>query len=376
MAFHRGPKIVRDRLVFYYDIDNNRSYVGEPTTNLLFNSGAINLSTANDIYGKCIKTSLGGGMYKFVNNGTGISTVRLYVNLADIGNGLTYACSIYYKDLTLGNISIDWCDTSVTSGINSSNLIENRLYGLGTRATYDSTFRFLDINFDSGASVILYNPQIEYKTRATPFVEGIRSVYQGLYSLVNKNRLTTNLTPTVFDSNGKISLNGSSYISIVYSTLFDFSDAQTIVMWMKPGTGAPTQRRNPYNQAFGGSGTLTHEGDGTINYYFGTNGGDNNPYVGINSTFTVAQNETAFIVVTRSQSLNICRWYKNGVLYTDTNAGGYLATNNGSSYIQIGSGYTGQGFIGNIYTTAVYNKFFTTAEVLQNFNATKTRFGM
>jgi hypothetical protein len=180
-----------------------------------------------------------------------------------------------------------------------------------------------------------------------------------------------------YANGGSILFDGTNdNVTVPYNSYtMDFSSYQTICMWLKPTTGANTARRNPYNHAYGGSGTLTRETDGTISYYFGTNGGDNTPYVGVSSTFTVSENELAFITVTRSQPSNICRWYKNGVKYTDTTAGGYTTTTNTTSDILIGQGYVSN-WIGNIYVVALYNKFFTDDEVLQNYNADRNRFGM
>ena len=175
---------------------------------------------------------------------------------------------------------------------------------------------------------------------------------------------------------GSMNFNGSNYGNIPYSTTMDFSAAQTICMWIKPGSGSTGARRNLHDQAYAGSGTLTHEPGTEINYYFGTGGGNNSPYVGIGSGFGVNTGELAFITVTRSQSQNICRWYKNGVKYTDTNAGGYSSVTNSTNPIRIGLGYTGQYYLGDIYTVMVYNKFFTDDEVMQNFNNGRQRFGI
>ena len=184
--------------------------------------------------------------------------------------------------------------------------------------------------------------------------------------------------PTYSSANGgSIVFDGvDDYVNIPFnSTSMDFSLAQTICMWMKPTTGSNTSRRNPYNQAYGGSGTLTYEPDGSINYYFGTNGGNADPYVGRNSGFTIAANETTFISVIRNQTTNVCNWYKNGVLITTADAGSYATTANGSSPILIGSGYAGS-FLGNIYDCKVYNRALSAAEVSQNFNANRSRYGL
>jgi hypothetical protein len=168
----------------------------------------------------------------------------------------------------------------------------------------------------------------------------------------------------------------NDYVDVPYSSTMDFSLAQTICMWMKPATGESGGRKNPYNHAYGGSGTITHENGTNFNYFFGTNGGNNTPYVGITSGFSVAENELAYVVVTRSQSLNVCRWYKNGVWDNISNsAAGYSTTANSTNNITLGNGYAGY-YIGNLYSIAVYNKYLTAEEVLQNFNADRQRFGI
>jgi hypothetical protein len=192
----------------------------------------------------------------------------------------------------------------------------------------------------------------------------------------NSGQFVGNPTLTPNGGNGFFFNGSSDGINIAFNaSTMDFSLAQTICMWMKPSTGSESARRNPYNQAYGGPGTLTHEPNRTINYYFGTNGGNSTPYVGINSVFTVQTNELVFITVTRSQQNNICQWYKNGKLISTSNAGGYAATANGTSPILIAQGYVSR-FVGDIYKCYVYNRFLTAQEVQQNFNATRGRFGL
>jgi hypothetical protein len=176
---------------------------------------------------------------------------------------------------------------------------------------------------------------------------------------------------------GSLSFDGvNDYVNIPFNaSTMNFSLAQTICMWLRPATGSNTGRRNPYNQAYGGPGTLTYETNGGINYYFGTNGGNSTPYVGRGSGFTVAANETAFISVTRDQATNVCNWYKNGVLITTADSGGYASTANGTSPILIGDGYAGK-FLGNIFDCKVYNRALTAQEIQQNFNATRSRYSV
>ena len=85
--------------------------------------------------------------------------------------------------------------------------------------------------------------------------------------------------------------------------------------------------------------------------------------------------DAAFVAVTRNQDTNVVRFYKNGVLTNTTDAGGYTATANGSSPILIGTGYT-TNCLGDLPVVAVYKKELTPAEIQQNFNALRGRFGI
>lgn len=160
-------------------------------------------------------------------------------------------------------------------------------------------------------------------------------------------------------------------ISVLNDAVYDFSAAQTIEIWLKP-TENDAVRRNPYNQAYGGYGTWTHEVDGRMTYYYGDAGGDNLPYVGRSSGFTVVENEIACLCTTRDTTES--RWYKNGIFDTQyTHSYGTLATT--SANITIGSGYAGA-YKGSIYVVKLYTRALSANEIAQNFNALRGRFGV
>lgn len=199
----------------------------------------------------------------------------------------------------------------------------------------------------------------------------VNSLY--LYGLANTKNSTLINGPT-YNSGGFYFDGVDDYLRVDYTpSTMDFSLAQTICMWIKPDVGSNTARRNPYNQAYGGSGTLTYELNSSITYFFGTSGVNGNPYVGRSSGFTVNEEELAFISVTRDQNTDTVNWYKNGVLQSTATAGGYASTNNGTEPILIGDGYVSP-FLGNIYDCKVYNRALTADEIKQNYNATKGRF--
>jgi hypothetical protein len=105
--------------------------------------------------------------------------------------------------------------------------------------------------------------------------------------------------------------------------------------------------------------------------------GDNN----LNSTTLIgnfspvgANNNNIYTV---SKSGSTQSWYINGVFKTSATQ---IYTGS-SQYFKLGSrgaGPTGLGqpWTGVFYSAKIYNRALTTQEVLQNYNATKTRFGL
>jgi hypothetical protein len=83
-----------------------------------------------------------------------------------------------------------------------------------------------------------------------------------------------------------------------------------------------------------------------------------------------------FFTLTLSTT-SVPTFYLNGALigsYTGTNpltptSGAYVGRN-------VGDELTVRAFAGNIATTQIYNRELTATEILQNYNATKTRFGL
>jgi|APGre2960657404_1045060.scaffolds.fasta_scaffold57491_1 hypothetical protein len=70
-------------------------------------------------------------------------------------------------------------------------------------------------------------------------------------------------------------------------------------------------------------------------------------------------------------------FYVNGVFHNSTSKTGTMNTSNTSQPVRLGGQVSAGGYHnGNISTTLIYNRALTATEVLQNYNATKTRFGL
>ena len=97
------------------------------------------------------------GWYRYVWSGTGATTVRMNVNLADLTNGKTYTASIQVANSgsTPVSFTMDWND-SIVEPFTLAAGESKRVYTTASRATYDSTFRFFDFNLTtSGGAGLL-----------------------------------------------------------------------------------------------------------------------------------------------------------------------------------------------------------------------------
>lgn len=226
----------------------------------------------------------------------------------------------------------------------------------------------------ASSGYILYkNPQVTFTTYnptvGVPFVNGTRSNTQAILEMTTGRTLTAN--NLVYAADNTFSFNGTSSSLDFSTTGFDMATGQTIIMVLKP-TEADGNRRNPYNHAYGGFGTITHEIAGDFNYFHGTNGGNSTPYQGTISSFTVAQNETAMITVSRGPST--VRWYKNGV-FSNSVANSYPIAVTSTATASLGSGYAGF-YQGDIKFVALYNRQLSDNEVNAIYNGLKTRFSI
>ena len=407
MAIGVSPKAVTNGLVFCMDAANQKSYSQNTFSSPLDlhtwystrqgNNNGNNCTVEKDLI---TGRSPAGGIPMRMNVTGDDPHIASYNgptwNISSVSNLQTWTVSVYVKG------SVATTSEIVIFGANSSGIgfVSGSWIGITgktinvttewTRQEHQITFNnanvaFIHMRLDgpnaggAGQTIWWDGLQVELASAATPF-ESIQNPNRSLVRDLsgNSNNGTLGNNPT-FSTNsfGSLVFNGTnSIVNVPFNAAsMNFSLGQTICMWLRPGTGANSTRRNPYNQAYGGSGTITHETNSGLNYFFGTNGGDGLPYVSRGSGFTVLPNELAFISVTRDQATNVCKWYKNGQLITTLDAGGYAATANGTSQISIGFGYAGA-YLGDIYDCKVYNRALSDQEILQNFNALRGRFGL
>jgi hypothetical protein len=184
----------------------------------------------------------------------------------------------------------------------------------------------------------------------------------------NNNNCVWGATPTF--NNTYFTFNGSShYGTITNNSLLNFSENQTVMIVMRHTY--TSGRKNPWNQAYGGYGTWTHENGTDINYFYGDAGTDNTPYTNLNSS-TTSTGVWNMMCITRSPST--VTWYKNGTV-TSTASNPYGVLLSTSANITIGNGYAGY-WEGDMALVLAYTKCLTQSEITKNHTALKTRFGL
>ncbi len=106
---------------------------------------------------------------------------------------------------------------------------------------------------------------------------------------------------------------------------------------------------------------------------------------GVGGQSTLNQSRTNFftdnnwVFITCVGNGTTCQFYKNGTSFDTPGNFGTFSTGDSTRVLGIGrvnnpsvSNY----WNGNVATTQIYNRALIAAEVLQNYNATKTRFGL
>jgi hypothetical protein len=381
-----GPNIKgEENLVFGYDLgDVKNSYKGEPTVNLASNANFNNGTTgwnANQNVTLSVETINNIRFLKVKSNQTTSTPGFKSGNIAVSGN-TTYTLTIraykndnrsiwlYATGDGTGGADIVW-----TPAPNGPNPITTELTTISRTFTTPSDMTYLQIGALWSAplttsEVYVEYMQLEQKSHATPFVAGTRSVTQGLLDITGKSEIY--LTNTLFDSNAQILFNGlgSNYIEIPDNPSLDISDNLTIEFWFKPYV----YRSDLYTVNF--IKKFTGTTDANFMFYFdgtytpqkfrvlATRGG---AWGSVSPDSSVIPLNTWIHVVWTYSNGGLL--YINGVSQGTKTGSGVLSTNNTS--IQIGS--TLNGAVANY---KMYKSALSAQEILDNYNAGKTRFSV
>jgi hypothetical protein len=412
MGVSYSPKIVTDGLVLALDAANVKSFRGEPTENLIINNpiptstssygveggaGSLTYDDTNNAI-RWIRTSYASWGAYFFNNSLAnyiFDTSSQYTITFEWKFGPSHTADTNYTfQIIIGNAQ--YVVYGGTSLLGSSVLQSNGWYkftqthipsndGVGQTIQY----RIIGGNKNTNVTDIFWRKlQYEKKPYATPFVNGTRGTtvatgggWADLSSNTNHGELVNG--PTFDSANlGSISFDGvDDYVNLPTNLLIhDTGNPFTFSFWFKTtstGTILGQQNTNTPGTATGFVPAI----------YVGTNG------ILYTSCFWGGSTSNQS---TSPSSVNSGNWNNITVTFLSNNQVSYL---NGVSYATlsktqtsysttyyyfIGAGFGGSWinfpashyFNGNISNTLYYNRALSASEVLQNYNATKGRFGL
>jgi len=404
-----GQNIVYDDdLIFYYDMYNEyTSFKGKPTTNLLSEPNGF---TTWDLSSVSQENVFAVPYKKLVENTSSSSSFALLNS--SVTFGLDYTMSVYAKKsersfvqlapstgFSQGSYANYDLDTGTITGSFPANAASMEYIKVGEykgwwRCQYTATSnltttsgrilvaivpvststRLQSYASIAGYGIYLRDMQMEQSSFATPFVDGTRSNTQSLLDLTGNNTITT--SNLVYDAND-FSFDGTnSEISTGYTPGTGVAAAGcTIECWYK---GTKTARNHLWSWGQSSVNNLDMNfNDGAYALWLYWDGGGSNAI-----RFTDAQfgdnfftdSQVHHIVFTHSGSTNTV--YFDGVALTPSDTIGtqtFSSTNGATGQLTISESPR---FAGDVYTTRVYERALSAAEVRQNFIATRSKFGL
>ncbi len=387
MAFYRGPKIVTDGLVMYYDTDNVKSYVGEPTTNLLNNpsfedglltSWGISNATGGtatidvgrlDTYSMKVTVASAGDQYQTKGNNLGF-------NIA--GRVFTISCYIKTSGIVGAGVHFaTYWQNSVGSWIFTNNVLSVDITGDTdwTRITATSTAPALAYQVWFICAPTLKNGvgtywiddiQIEEKGHVTPFTVGTRSATQGLLSLVKSNTVP-NLSNMSYDSVGNLSYNGSNYIDFGINCYnLGIVRNATFCGWVYITSQYFTNIISDWSSSLGM--TLRITSSTVAEFYVYPND--------YRVTYTGSFSLNTWYNLVGVMSENDLYMYLNGILVASSTLNEGIGNSSATLKVGVRGDLNGYNLGGKIPIVKIYNRALTSSEILQNFNTLKNRFGL
>lgn len=400
MSVHSGPDIQTTGLVFSYDMSSTlKSYVGEPTTNLITNP------VPTSVTGYSLSGGIGSATYQPSSNSirwylTSYEVWGAYLNIPPAFNGTLstttqYSMSFEWKSegqIGPNSVSYQLVQGNGVSPASSSFTVSSYSTDLGNGWNkFKATFTPVNTGVGDAYNRVIVGPrgtnildfyirnmQFEQKSYATPFVNGTRSNTQSVLDLTGVNTLTTN--SLVYATDNTFSFNGTASKLTTATLPYQFltSGVSISVVLNYTQTTANDDVISWGFNAFNATvyaWELRLRGSGNVEFSPGIGPGGSGTPARLSYTQAVPylSGRNAFIDVTYSAN-GSASIYENGVLKAtvDYTGVGVSAVTNA---LTIGQG-TDSYFPGKIYQVKIYNRALSETEVRQNFNANRSRFGI
>jgi hypothetical protein len=184
-------------------------------------------------------------------------------------------------------------------------------------------------------------------------------------------------SPTYTSNPGYFTLSTGKYATtgIINSAL----TAATFISWIYP-TQTQGQytgiifNRNGYAGATAYATGMNFNTSNSLGYHWNDNGAT----YGWNSSLSVPNNQWSMVAITVNSTTATAYLYQSSGLTTATNTLSHTSTLSGLSFYVGVEPFSpvGRAFVGRISTAMVYDTALSASDITQNYNATKTRFGL
>jgi hypothetical protein len=205
------------------------------------------------------------------------------------------------------------------------------------------------------------------------YIEKGGKIYVRDLSGQNNHALLHGATPTKGIAGEALAFDGEGQSAdIANNPSLQITGNKTISLWLFPTQFSA--RRNPFNKAYGGEGTITIEKGGTISYFYGQGGGNAQPYVVVGTREPLELDKWNHLVMVRDFTAKKVTLYRNGHKVAEAPTE-YPAASASTAPIRLGAGYAGA-FAGKIDEVAVFNRALTEKEVLQLYDMGQRGYGL
>ena len=384
MSLGHGPKIVTNGLAFAYDMGPNpgvnKSWKGQPVTNVVTYTNLDNgwsKSYCTDIrYNDYpAPNGINSQVVSFIDaDGNGSGYWYSYGNYAPQEPSTTYAISLWARTTGSGSFTVRayTADNSETGRQYTNTLtvpndgkwhrLEFNTITTPSNTQSDSlSFQFTSIT--ANKRVWICAPQMTATSYHVPFVDGTRSNTQALLDWTGNNTITAN--SLTYSSDGTFSFNGTSnYMTVGSSSYWAFGTDGAIEQWVYPTNSTGNDRL-----------WCVNNNSSSLDAYMNANSYNLYYHGGIANGGTLIQNAWNHVCVTYTNG--VIQAYINGIAASmGGTRTGYNITNSAQLVISEYRSMGGYKLYGKIPVMKIYNKALSSAEVAQNFNALRGRYGV
>jgi len=419
MALNQSPSIVTNGLVFYYDMSNSqKSWRGRPATNFFTNghfsngTGIPQESGSNPTNSVIFFPGNPGDSSYVLEQSMGNAFTEYQINLSsELVSNTTYVMSGWYAESAdysgadgsrmFHSRAFSASGAHIATGNGIGTVIETRVINgitwrycyttITTPSDYNNNFNwYLGFGGSSYTGRRYYtNIQMEQGTYPSRFVNGARSNTQAILDLTGGNTITA--SSLTYVSDGSFSFNGINnemHPPINHSYLSS-SALEVIFRSTSHGSGRKTIFGYRHNEGYSNPtiGSLFLENN-TLSASVIT---ASQVYRTATSSVSIATNTFYHAVLNKNTSTGLLEIYVNGLLTGSqtfdaatygqwTGAGQFIGADildiGKSTNMNSGQGWATDFFNGVIPVAKVYNRVLTAAEVQQNFNALRGRYGL